>query len=308
MPFRFRKSFKISKGLKINLSKSGLSTSLGKKGLSLNLGKRGIRLTSGIPGTGISNSGYIVKESNHSNRKAKKDDVSTEEKIQNLESSSSAPPKPNSPYSPRTRKTINILIITIPLLCLICILFGMFLNAVSPATSTTQPLATHPAPTVYLSPVQSINFTPYAFTPLPTLPPPPNEQLRPHIQETHGTGNPSLPRLTQLAWADTDQSLYIQWALNDNLTLDLITTGAQKDITDMLNTIVHSSILPNYQIITFVGTFPLKDSYGNTAEENVITASYNRTTIDRINWQGFLFTDVFTIAHVLNIHPAMLTP
>ncbi|MBI5964896.1 MAG: DUF4236 domain-containing protein [Chloroflexi bacterium] len=54
MPFRFRKSLKLGKGFKINLSKSGLSTSIGGKGLSLNLGKRGVRSTVGIPGTGLS--------------------------------------------------------------------------------------------------------------------------------------------------------------------------------------------------------------------------------------------------------------
>lgn len=54
MPFRFRRSFKIFPGLKINLSKSGISTTIGKRGASLNFGKRGAKLTTGIPGTGIS--------------------------------------------------------------------------------------------------------------------------------------------------------------------------------------------------------------------------------------------------------------
>jgi hypothetical protein len=54
MGFRFRKSFKILPGVKINLSKSGISTSLGGKGATVNLGKRGVRSTVGLPGTGIS--------------------------------------------------------------------------------------------------------------------------------------------------------------------------------------------------------------------------------------------------------------
>lgn len=54
MPFRFRKSFKIAPGFRINLSKSGISTSIGKRGASVNLSKRGTRVTTGIPGTGIS--------------------------------------------------------------------------------------------------------------------------------------------------------------------------------------------------------------------------------------------------------------
>ena len=50
---RFRKSIKIAKGLKINLSKSGLSTTIGGKGLSFNLGKNGGYLNTSIPGTGL---------------------------------------------------------------------------------------------------------------------------------------------------------------------------------------------------------------------------------------------------------------
>lgn len=59
MPFKFRKSFKIAPGIKVNLSKSGLSTTLGKKGASVNLGKKGVRTTVGIPGTGISHTSKI---------------------------------------------------------------------------------------------------------------------------------------------------------------------------------------------------------------------------------------------------------
>jgi hypothetical protein len=54
MPFRFRKSFKIAKGLKINLSKSGISTTIRGRGASVNLSKRGTRTTVGLPGTGLS--------------------------------------------------------------------------------------------------------------------------------------------------------------------------------------------------------------------------------------------------------------
>lgn len=54
MPFRFRKTIKLGKGLKLNLSKSGVSTSIGGRGATVNLGKRGVRTTVGMPGTGLS--------------------------------------------------------------------------------------------------------------------------------------------------------------------------------------------------------------------------------------------------------------
>lgn len=51
---RFRKSLKIAKGVKLNLSKTGASFTLGTgKGISLNLGNKGAYLNWSIPGTGI---------------------------------------------------------------------------------------------------------------------------------------------------------------------------------------------------------------------------------------------------------------
>ncbi len=61
MPWRFRRSFKLFRGLKINLSKGGVSASVGGRGHSLNLGKRGIRSTVGVPGTGISYTQTVLK-------------------------------------------------------------------------------------------------------------------------------------------------------------------------------------------------------------------------------------------------------
>lgn len=56
MALRFRKSFKIAPGVRINVSKSGVSTSVGGKGFTANLSKRGTRVTTSIPGTGLSSS------------------------------------------------------------------------------------------------------------------------------------------------------------------------------------------------------------------------------------------------------------
>ena len=51
---RFRKSIKITKGVKLNLSKTGVSFTLGSgKGLSFNLGNKGAFLNWSIPGTGV---------------------------------------------------------------------------------------------------------------------------------------------------------------------------------------------------------------------------------------------------------------
>ena len=50
---RFRKSIRLCKGVKLNLSKSGVSLSTGIKGLSLTTSKKGMWLNTSLPGTGL---------------------------------------------------------------------------------------------------------------------------------------------------------------------------------------------------------------------------------------------------------------
>jgi hypothetical protein len=52
--FRFRKTFSILPGVRINLSKTGVSSSIGGHGATVNVGKNGPMVTLGIPGTGLS--------------------------------------------------------------------------------------------------------------------------------------------------------------------------------------------------------------------------------------------------------------
>jgi Protein of unknown function (DUF4236) len=54
MGYRFRKSFKLAPGVRMNLRGSGLSWTLGPRWASVGIGKRGTFLNSGIPGSGLS--------------------------------------------------------------------------------------------------------------------------------------------------------------------------------------------------------------------------------------------------------------
>ena len=54
MGFKFRKSFKLGKGLRLNVGKRGLSTSIGGRGARFTIGSSGSTTTFGIPGTGLS--------------------------------------------------------------------------------------------------------------------------------------------------------------------------------------------------------------------------------------------------------------
>ena len=52
--FRFRRSFRILPGVRLNVGKRSTSVSLGVRGAHVTFGKRGTRTTVGVPGTGVS--------------------------------------------------------------------------------------------------------------------------------------------------------------------------------------------------------------------------------------------------------------
>ena len=68
---RFRKSIKICKGVRLNLSKSGISTSIGGHGISVTTGKKGTYLNTGIPGTGL----YDRRKISSSNKKSNQNNM-----------------------------------------------------------------------------------------------------------------------------------------------------------------------------------------------------------------------------------------
>jgi hypothetical protein len=55
MSWRFRKSFKVLPGVRLNLTSRGLSATVGVAPLSVNFGPRGVYANTSIPGTGIWN-------------------------------------------------------------------------------------------------------------------------------------------------------------------------------------------------------------------------------------------------------------
>jgi len=61
MSLRFRKSIRLARGVRLNLSKGGLGLSVGGKGLRVGVGPRGLYTSAGIPGTGIYSLNYLGK-------------------------------------------------------------------------------------------------------------------------------------------------------------------------------------------------------------------------------------------------------
>jgi hypothetical protein len=54
MGLRFRRSIRLARGMRINLSKSAPSLSVGRPGVTVNINAQGTRTTVGLPGSGLS--------------------------------------------------------------------------------------------------------------------------------------------------------------------------------------------------------------------------------------------------------------
>jgi hypothetical protein len=85
MPVRIRKTFQLFPGVKVNMSKGGVSFTVGTKGYHLNFSKRGVRQTVGLPGSGISETSYIVKNDTKSESKKSGEEKKEDKKVEDSE-------------------------------------------------------------------------------------------------------------------------------------------------------------------------------------------------------------------------------
>jgi len=60
MSLRFRQTFTLFPGVRINVGKRGISTSIGVPGATVNVGRQGVRATVGLPGTGLGFSTTVI--------------------------------------------------------------------------------------------------------------------------------------------------------------------------------------------------------------------------------------------------------
>lgn len=70
MGLRYRKSIKLGKHTRLNLSGKGVGVSVGGKGFRVSSGPRGTRMTTSIPGTGVS---YSTKVGGRKKKKSSND-------------------------------------------------------------------------------------------------------------------------------------------------------------------------------------------------------------------------------------------
>lgn len=119
-------------------------------------------------------------------------------------------------------------------------------------------------------------------------------------------GGPQLPGISRrlaerIESVSIDgENVFIRFRVADNLSKGLVISGAQGDVRDLLKA-VHSLGSPSAKV-NIVGLMPLVDAYGNSTDTAVITLNYSRASLQKINWDRFLASDVFRIADPAFIH------
>lgn len=110
-------------------------------------------------------------------------------------------------------------------------------------------------------------------------------------------------KFTNLDYRETEGSISVTWAADDNFSSSLIVAGIEGDAADVLRAIDESGV--DYERVFLAATFALQDAAGNAFEGEVMLASYDRATIERIDWDTFLRSEAFDIAGHYQISPVL---
>ena len=98
-----------------------------------------------------------------------------------------------------------------------------------------------------------------------------------------------------------DKDVIVEFKVEDLLFMSITKFGLKQDIVKILYVVRKSRI--NYQYVTVIGYFPLKDVYGNIKEGMVVSATYTKDTVDKINFSHFDTDDIYVIAEDYYLHP-----
>jgi hypothetical protein len=172
------------------------------------------------------------------------------------------------------------------------------------ATAAPTSVATTVPPTTIEKPATTAEPVTTAKPPTTAKPKPiPSETLlRNAVVKALGESNRKVKRLPQFS-ANEGEYIVLTWRINENLTEGLTKSGARLDGMNMLKAIRAVPEHDRYKGVSLKGTYALVDQFGNSSEDTVIRAGYDRSTLEKINFDGIDYKTIFDIADRGSIHP-----
>jgi len=122
-------------------------------------------------------------------------------------------------------------------------------------------------------------------------------QIEEIVKDELGKGNRDVDKISKIDVLGSKTDGYIvniHFALDDNLSGDYIKKGALMDVYDVLGQLYQSDI--PIKSVFFLGTFSMKDKYGNVSESMVMKYELDRETANKINWSNFSYNDLPDVA------------
>lgn len=128
----------------------------------------------------------------------------------------------------------------------------------------------------------------------------PKVALRESMIQALGTDHGGSPRLTKISYSEPEAGdITITWAINDDVSQNSRKVGAQIDATNILKVLENNKTRFIYVIL--IGTFSTQDGHGSTTEIQVMSLGFNKSKLDRINWEDFQSSDVYDMADIADV-------
>jgi hypothetical protein len=138
-------------------------------------------------------------------------------------------------------------------------------------------------------------------TPAPAPAPAPAEPAKPKTD---------VDRVREAVNAHMRQPLYVevakgtilvQWPISQNLTENMTRRTAQMELKQVLQGVQKSGV--PFKTVKAEGTYRLADAYGNAKDHIVVSATFTKATMDRINWDTMLTDNIYRVADQITVHP-----
>ena len=124
--------------------------------------------------------------------------------------------------------------------------------------------------------------------------------LRESMLQVLGTDHENAPRLKKILYSKPEAGdITILWAIKDAGSQTSTKAGAQMDAVHILNVLENNKTRFIYVIL--IGTHTTQDADGNTAEIQAMSLGFNKSKLDRVNWEVFKFSNIYALADVAEI-------
>lgn len=121
--------------------------------------------------------------------------------------------------------------------------------------------------------------------------------LQEDLAQILGVDRKNTPRLTKIAYSTPENGdITITWSLQRYSTPALTESNAQIDAVNILKTLKKNKT--RYIYVILIGMFPPSIANNNSSEQEVLNLGFNKSRLDKVNWEEFPSSDAFNLADV----------